>query len=112
MLTEEEHIMMEAASAVLFDQRDDPRWEREQIYSSLDIRRATKLCQQINKHRLKRAKKKRDINAMEIMREKQRMKRELLEKQKAKYEERLAKERERLLEIARREEEEKLRILR
>ncbi len=112
MLTEEEHIMMEAASAVLFDQRDDPRWEREQIYSSLDIRRATKLCQQINEHRLKRAKKKRDINAMEIMREKQRMKRELLEKQKAKYEERLAKERERLLEIARREEEEKLRVLR
>ena len=48
MLTEEEHIMMEACSAVLFDQRDDPRWEREQLYSSLDIRRATKLCKQIN----------------------------------------------------------------
>ena len=112
MLTEEEHIMMEACSAVLFDQRDDPRWEREQLYSSLDIRRATKLCKQINESRLKRAKKKRDLNAKEIMREKQRMKRELLEKQKAKYEERLAKERERLVEIARREEEEKLRILR
>ena len=81
MLTEEEHIMMEACSAVLFDQRDDPRWEREQLYTSLDIRRATKLCKQINESRLKRAKK-RDLNAKEIMREKQRMKRELLEKQR------------------------------
>ena len=106
MLTEEEHIMMEACSAVLFDQRDDPRWEREQIYTSLDIRRATKLCNQINESRIKRAKKKRELNTQEIMREKQRMKRELLEKQKAKYEERLAKERARLIEIAKREEEE------
>ena len=77
MLTEEEHIMMEACSAVLFDQRDDPRWEREQIYTSLDIRRATKLCNQINESRIKRAKKKRELNAQEIMREKQRMKRVL-----------------------------------
>ena len=51
ILTEEEHIMMEACSAGLFDQRDDPRWEREQLYSSLDIRRATKLCKQINESR-------------------------------------------------------------
>ena len=91
MLTEEEHIMMEACSAVLFDQRDDPRWEREQIYTSLDIRRATKLCNQINESRIKRAKKKRELYTQEVMREKQRMKRELLEKQKARYEERLAK---------------------
>ena len=106
------YIMMEACSAVLFDQRDDPRGEREQIYTSLDIRRATKLCNQINESRIKRAKKKRELNTQEIMREKQRMKRELLEKQKAKYEERLAKERARLIEIAKREEEEKQRVLR
>ena len=111
MLSEEETIMVEAASAVLFDQRDDPRWEREMLYTSLDIRRAITLCEKIEAARQERARKKKQQSQLDIMREKQRMKVEMLAKQQKKYAEKLAKEKLRLAEIAAREEAERLRIL-
>jgi hypothetical protein len=107
MLTEEEHVILEACSAILFDQRDDPRWERESIYTSTDIRRAITLCMKMEKSRCDRAKRKRDKHLLDIMKEKQRMKMEMLNKQKEKYAKKLAEEQAKLAEIACREEEER-----
>ena len=59
--------MVEAASAVLFDQRDDPRWEREMLYTSLDIRRAITLCEKIEAARQERARKKKQQSLLDIM---------------------------------------------